>query len=296
MTGRPLVNAEDDYHLASRPSLQQGPKVGFGVSLARLCANGGPLEVPVSAATLQGGSTVPDVHPFRLSRWGKWLRLAVSVSLFALWAGSDAHGATIYLEDFESGALGAEWTTYSSTASGRVVVTSVLGAPVHGGTYHLAMDQTDAGTSNLNEAVLTLDLSGYAGVSLSFWQKDVNDEDTVLPASFTGHLSGDGVAISADGTTWYTLTSFLGATNIVYTMFAFDLDAAAAAAGITLGSNFMIKFQQFDNFPFTTDGRTFDDILISGNALAEVPEPATLLLLGTGLAAAGVRRRMKKRG
>jgi hypothetical protein len=39
-----------------------------------------------------------------------------------------------------------------------------------------------------------------------------------------------------------------------------DLAAEAAAAGMTLGADFKIKFQQFDNFPLTTDGRGYDQI------------------------------------
>ena len=39
----------------------------------------------------------------------------------------------------------------------------------------------------------------------------------------------------------------------------FDLGAAIAGSGLTLNdSSFYIKFQQFDNFPLTTDGRGWD--------------------------------------
>ena len=44
-------------------------------------------------------------------------------------------------------------------------------------------------------------------------------------------------------------------------------DAAATAAGISLGPDFKIKFQQYDNFPFTSDGRTFDDVQVTVPAL-----------------------------
>lgn len=175
---------------------------------------------------------------------------------------------TVFEEDFESGSLPTEITTSSSTANGRVLVSNTLGTPTHGGSFHLTMDRSPSGPLNLNEAILTLDLTGLNDVELSFWHKDVNDEDTALPATFVGSANGDGIAISADGVTWHRLTSFTNANspNNVYTQFTFNLSDAAANAGISLGANFRIKFQQFDDFPFISDGRTFDDIVVSADS------------------------------
>jgi hypothetical protein len=81
--------------------------------------------------------------------------------------------------------------------------------------------------------------------------------------TFTGHAFGDGVAISDNGTNWYRI---LNATNVganVWQQVNVDLVAAAAAAGMSLNSNFQIKFQQYDNFPVTTDGRGYDQVRIS---------------------------------
>ncbi len=171
--------------------------------------------------------------------------------------------ATLYSNNFDSGALGPGWTTSSSTPNGRVLVSNSLGTPAHSGSFHLAMDTSVDGTDNLNEAILTVDLTSQTSALLSFWQKSTNDEENSLPASFTGSANGDGVSISADGTTWHTLISPFNSINNEYAQYNLDLAAAATAAGIALGPNFRIKFQQFDNFAFPTDGRTFDDIRIS---------------------------------
>jgi len=193
-------------------------------------------------------------------------------------AGEIGAPVSVFSDDFESGALGPQWTTSSSTPDGRVVVSNTLGAPANGGSFHLAMDTTVAGPSTLNEAILTVDLSGATAAGLEFAHKDVNDEDTALPPTFAGSFPADGVSISANGITWHTLVSLNNANspNNVYTSFSFDLAAAASAAGIALGSNFQIKFQQFDNFPFNTDGRTFDDVSIT--ATGPLSETTTAFL------------------
>ncbi len=172
------------------------------------------------------------------------------------------NSAIVYQQNFESGGLGPEWTTSSSTANGRVAVNNTLATPAHSGSYHLSMDTTVNGINNLNEAILTVDLSGISSASLSFWLKDTNEEENALPASFTGSADGDGVAISADGVNWFTVVSpFLSANN-TYQEFTLDLGAVASANNISLGPNFRIKFQQFDNFTIPTDGLSFDDIQI----------------------------------
>ena len=176
----------------------------------------------------------------------------------------DACVATLPFNDgFESGGLACYWCTYSSDTGGRITVTTDNGP--HSGSYHLTMDRDPSGTYTLNELILAVDLSAHPNVVLGFWHKHFGDEPDSMPSSFTGHSNSDGVAISADGNQWYSLTDFPSRTD-AYSEYDFDLDAEAAAAGISFNSSFKIKFQQYDNYPLTTDGFAFDDIVLwAGN-------------------------------
>jgi hypothetical protein len=163
-------------------------------------------------------------------------------------------------EDFESGALGPAWSTASSTPNGRIQVSDAFGTAA--GTFALLMDTTVAGPFNLNEATLTVDLSAFTDATLRFFHADFNDEENPLPPNFIGSFNGDGVAISDDGVTWHTILSAPALPVGVWEEVEVDLAAEAAAAGMTLGPNFQIKFQQYDNFPLLTDGRGYDEISI----------------------------------
>ena len=163
-------------------------------------------------------------------------------------------------DGFESGGLSGDWATSSTDSGGRIVVTNSFAA--NGSTNSLFMDQTNTGTYNLNEAVYTVDLSNAASPVLSFYHAEWGDETDTLPASFSGNSNGDGVAISADGTTWYTVLTDTDSANGVWNFVEIDLAAEAASAGISLGSNFKVKFQQYDNYPYDSDGRAYDEINI----------------------------------
>lgn len=163
-------------------------------------------------------------------------------------------------DNFESGGLDGDWVTSSTDSGGRIVVTNSFAA--NGSTNSLFMDQTNTATYNLNEAVYTVDLSGATSPTLSFYHAEWGDETDTLPNSFSGSSNGDGVAISADGTNWHTVLTGTDSANGVWNFVAVDLAAEAASAGISLGSNFKIKFQQYDNYPYDSDGRAYDEINI----------------------------------
>ena len=192
-----------------------------------------------------------------------------------------------YLETFDTLPLDG-WSYYQSNATyGRIQVSE----------GRLLMDVTTNGNYSLNEAVLTLDLSSYANVVLSFHQADHADESTVLPETFTGHYNADGVSVSADGVTWYrALASTDLETDSTGQQYTVDLDALVATirsnydATFGYSSEFMIKFQQYDNYAYPTDGRSWDDVAVSGSLITLAVTPAAgiqLQLADTEVGATG---------
>jgi hypothetical protein len=73
------------------------------------------------------------------------------------------------------------------------------------------------------------------------------------------------LAVSIDGTHWVKIANLAGrftnGTSSLDTLIA----QAATAAGSTDRSNVRIKFQQYDDDPWSTDGRAFENPLGSGD-------------------------------
>ncbi|HYV34918.1 MAG TPA: hypothetical protein VE988_04385, partial [Gemmataceae bacterium] len=192
---------------------------------------------------------------------GAAITLAAGASQLAVLGAGDI-GPALFSADFETGNLPPTFTTYSSNNFGRVRVVAPAGTG-NTSSFGLLMDSNTDGNYALNEAIYTVNLSGMTQAALSFLHINFADESDRLPDDFTGHVNGDGVAISADGSNWHTILN--APTQGTWTTFSIDLAAAAAEAGMTLGSNFKIKFQQYDNYTFSTDGRGYDNIQISGS-------------------------------
>ncbi len=177
-------------------------------------------------------------------------------------------GTALYSENFESGSLGSQWTTASSTANGRIRILGSSGTAA--GSFAMLMDTSASNVNNRNQADWTVNLAGLTAATLRFSHTSLGDEVHTLPASFTGSSDGDGVAISANGTNWFTVFSpTTTSTSGLWIQQNVDLVAAANAAGISLNSNFRIRFQQFDNNPIPTDGRGYDEISILTPAAGE---------------------------
>ena len=175
------------------------------------------------------------------------------ISVQAGGAGGPTYATLPYATGFETG-LDDSWLTVEGT-EGRVQVTSANGP--FSGTQHLTMDDhTNGSAFSQNEGLLHLDLSGESQVGLSFAWKEFGDET---------HTQ-DGVYFSDNGGASFVKVHALeggSTTNNTWQSIALDLDALAAAAGLSLNSTFVVKFQQYDNYAITTDGFAFDDISVS---------------------------------
>ncbi len=178
---------------------------------------------------------------------------------------ADTYATPPYSTGFEGGAVDQFWTMYEGT-EGRIQLTTA-NTP-HGGSYHLVMDDyNNGGSYSQNEAWLQLNLAGQSQVDLAFWWKDFSDET---------HTQ-DGVYFSDNGgASFVKVLDLNGAsyTNNVWREFTMDLDAAASGAGLNMTGNFVVKFQQYDNYAATTDGMAFDDISVTTGAAGLPPVAA----------------------
>jgi hypothetical protein len=195
---------------------------------------------------------------------------AVTAPTAAAFYTDDMEDAALYAEGFETGTLSGAWTTSSSNGAGRIRVMSSYGTA--GGTYALLMDgATDGSTYTLNEAIWTVDLSDQPQAFMVFWHAEWGDEQHVFDGDFDGSYNADGIAISDDGVRWHPIFNAPDQAKGMWLQYTIDLVAEATAAGMTLGPNFRIKFQQYDNYPVDSDGRGWDEIAIFGNQWTSEP-------------------------
>ncbi len=180
--------------------------------------------------------------------------LQVTITQF----GTRDYATLPYSTGFETGALDQYWRTESDHANGRIQVTG-SNFP-HAGSFHLTMDVSTSGPYVTNEAWLHLNLAGMSDVTLDFWWKDSGDE-THFP---------DGVFFSDDGGRTFTMVhEFFTYAISGWTNEVLNMDALAAAHGLSLSDSFVVKFSQYDNFPFTSDGIAIDDISVTGTPSAQ---------------------------
>ncbi|MBP7830527.1 MAG: DUF11 domain-containing protein [Kiritimatiellae bacterium] len=164
-----------------------------------------------------------------------------------------------FYEGFESGAWSNYWTVQSSGA-GRIALTNRTAG--FEGDRSLTMDS--ASGEALNEATLTVDLSGQTSVILRCWTRDFSDAAHAMPATFTGATNADGIAVSADGLTWHRLVDLaaVGA-HAVYTNLVVDLAGLASTQGVPLTATFQVRFQQYDDGAYPSRGRSFDHVSLA---------------------------------
>lgn len=117
-----------------------------------------------------------------------------------------------------------------------------------------------------NEVTLIFDLAPFEHVRLAFEAKEFGEEPHAPPPSpFGDDALFDGVAVSADGVSWYEVQELRHLRADRFTAYDLDLDAAVAAWGLAYGEAFRIRFCQYDNNPAPMDGLFLHGIQVTGD-------------------------------
>lgn len=175
-------------------------------------------------------------------------------------SGGSGELVTIFTDGFESGSFGSDWST-SGTEDWRVQVTT--SGTEHGGSYHVLLDDSTSGGYSTSQLILDKDLSGYDNITVEYYIKDSGDEDH----------SQDGFYVYSDGS-WTQVVSHEGISS-TYTLKTVDL---SAYDNIT-----MIMWQQYDNYPYSSDGHFIDDVTVTGYASSGSSSSGAVVSSHTGM-------------
>jgi 1,4-alpha-glucan branching enzyme len=156
---------------------------------------------------------------------------------------------TLFSDNFDRATIGSAWTV-SGTSTYRVQTSTTYKAA---GTYGCTFDSSASSTYQTSQLTKTIDASAYGALTLTYKVRNVGEETD----------TADGVFISNNGTTWYKVGSYPAISSTFSTQ-TIDLTAAAATAGITPGTTFKIRFQEYDNSPLPSDGLAIDDVSLTG--------------------------------
>ena len=152
-----------------------------------------------------------------------------------------------YFCDFEAYLDPAYWTTWSSTQYGRV---ECCDFDAYMGQQMVIMDVTTQ-TYNSNSLTLTLDLSHFDDESrcvVSFYYNTYGDELS---------YDHDFVEVSGDGSNWARILTFQN-TGSAWKGELINLQPYYSTAPFT--STYMIRWNQRDNNPWSTDGIGIDNV------------------------------------
>ena len=210
-----------------------------------------------------------------------WVEVLVGVTLIANVSSADSFplpesAATLpFVEDWECGLLRPCWSV-TGAGPGRVVITSA-GGP-YNSRSHLTLDSAQTETAARNEVTLKVNLAGASNVVLRFRARGYNNLNPP-PAPSRPFLDGadfNGVAVSSEGRHWWEVCS-LRSLDYDYRDYEVNLDAAMATNGLSRGSNFWIRFNQYGDQAIPTSGIAFDDITLLESRSSLGPAGWTLL-------------------